>query len=431
MKYLAKKIVNSVTLSQPTKNTLWMTSEKIASAFSFIAVTSYVYKYIGPEAAGHLSLFFSVYQIIIAVSKWGGDSLIFKKASRNSLTAIKLLHATRLFRVTVFCILSLPVECYFYHSLNLEMFTLSFAVAISSFIASTDGYTVLFNAMLKSKHNVTANVVGLLVSIIFRYGVVAFTLKAGYLSLPIIFSSAIIYGLKARKMKDHFSKKDIFGRIKKRRRYVRYLINSGWGIMLSSLWIVLYTQAQSIVIYYELGSYELGIYSAALTLGTASGFFINSLITSNFVSIFAEGSFIATFKTAKLLRLVFCISICSYVFIYLFGSALIALLYGDKFQQVNDIIFLVALSAIPSFMGTISYRYIIKKSGYSYLALKSFIVCIISLPLMWLLALSFGLKGVVISNLIIEILSLTILNYAFNKKDVMKLHLVAMKVRAL
>nr|WP_309140110.1 polysaccharide biosynthesis C-terminal domain-containing protein [Pantoea bituminis] len=94
-----------------------------------------------------------------------------------------------------------------------------------------------------------------------------------------------------------------------------------------------------------------------------------------------------------------------------------------------NIIPIIIIGTMFSSLGTICYRYMIKESGYSYLAKKMILCCILTIPLSWLMISSFGINGAAYCFLTVEILSCTLLNYFFRNKTIIKMHLNIFKTR--
>ncbi|MBL7457230.1 polysaccharide biosynthesis C-terminal domain-containing protein, partial [Escherichia coli] len=82
-------------------------------------------------------------------------------------------------------------------------------------------------------------------------------------------------------------------------------------------------------------------------------------------------------------------------------------------SESYPIMLILSLSTLLSLLGTISARYIVKYSGYSYLSKKMFIVMIVSLFFNLILIRFYGIHGSASATLITELLSFTLLNYFY------------------
>lgn len=131
----------------------------------------------------------------------------------------------------------------------------------------------------------------------------------------------------------------------------------------------------------------------------------------------------------KINRLVILFSLIALGGFYLVCDFFIHLLYGDEYMDSVRIIPIIIVGTMFSSLGTICYRYIIKKSGYSYLAKKMSLCSVLTVPLSWIMISAFGINGAAYCFLIVEILSCTLLNYFFKNKKIIKMHLSIFKSR--
>ncbi|MEC5319392.1 oligosaccharide flippase family protein [Brenneria populi subsp. brevivirga] len=188
-------------------NTAWMVSEKSISIIGFFLVTAYVSKYLGPSMVGQLSYIFSIYQIVQAVAKWGGESVIFQRTSRNSDSGCRCLQASGTMRMGVLFLLAIPIEFFFYFTQDTTFFILSLAIAVSSLFNILDVYAIFYNAKLMSKYNTFTNCYGLIVNLSLRSLIVALACNPVWLALPIVINSGLPLFLRRRKYKTNHSVK--------------------------------------------------------------------------------------------------------------------------------------------------------------------------------------------------------------------------------
>lgn len=152
--------------------------------------------------------------------------------------------------------------------------------------------------------------------------------------------------------------------------------------MISTVSMTLYSRINQFTLSYFDGSYELGIYSVALTLGTAWVFIGNALAISFLSKIYSEKDDLkAQDKTSGLLSFVFIILSVFPLFFYFFGKKVILLLYGEQYVNSYGIIIILCISTVITAMGFISNRYIVRLSGYKYLSKKTLLVLGLSIPI--------------------------------------------------
>ncbi|MCL8609228.1 oligosaccharide flippase family protein [Proteus mirabilis] len=403
-------------------NSVWIIVEKLISIFGLIFITSYVAKYIGPENFGKLSYAISIFTIIQTISMLGTDTILFKRISKNKTSGIKLMLSTTKIRVILYGFISIAYITYSIYSTK-DFITIIFtiSVALAYLFLSIDHFSIFYNAILASKINVLFNIIGLIISLCIRYSIVFFELNIAYLSIPILLTTFIPYLL--RYIFFYYTYNEIKKIKRNKNVYNSYLIKAGFPISISNISIAIYAKVSQILLVTIISNYILGIFSVAYSLAYAWLFIPQAIITSYFTKIYKlkTSSDIITY-TSYLNIFIGVISIFYLFFIYYLGDIIIFNLYGYEYMESSTILFPLAITSVFSCLGIISYRYIIAFSGYSFLLKKMFITSILGVTLSYILIKDYGLKGAVISNLSIEFISLTILNYFFRKKLVQKMH---------
>lgn len=414
------------------RNAVWMMSEKIISIFGLFFVTSYVAKYIGPSLFGALSLAMAVFQIVQTVAQMGGENIIFKRVAKKVDSGVRLIRASFMLRLALYTLLAVPVVFYFWLSANVTAFVFAISVALACLFSAIDVYTIYNNSTLSSKYNAISNVIGLVTGLGVRYIIARMQLDPMLLGIPIVLTTLIpflIRRVKFRRDADHV--KPLHKEWRKNSLvYSKYMLMAGSAVMLSSISVAVYTRINLFFISEFTGSYQLGIYSVALTLATSWSFFVNSVITSYYTSIYAENDDATAMKqAAKLNRYAVIFSAFFVAFIMIFGKEIIHLLYGDEYKEAYIPVVILCFGTLLSSTGSIAYRYIIKHSGYAYLSKKMVAVFLISIPLSYFLTKYYGITGAAISVVAVEFLSLTIMNYFFNKALILKLHILTLSLK--
>ncbi|MTC70890.1 oligosaccharide flippase family protein [Providencia sp. wls1914] len=403
------------------KNAFWLISEKVISIFGLIFITSYVAVYIGPDNFGKLSFAISIFIIVQTISMLGTDTILFKRISKNSNSGIKLMLSTTKIRWTIYSLIS---ACYLtyciYFTKDPITITFTIAVSISYLFLTIDHYSIYFNATLNSKVNVLFNVIGLSISLLARYFIVLYQFDIVYLSIPIITTTLIPYTLRFILFNKRIKKPKLN---KKTNVYPAYLIKSGGAIALSNVSIAIYSKISQIFIAILVSNHALGIFTVAFTLAYAWLFLPQAIITSYFSKIYSlkrEREILIETSKLNLFTLVLCVSYV--IFIYYFGEHIILNLYGKEYSEASHLLIYLSIASTFSCLGIISYRYIVASSGYNYLSKKMILTSIIGIIISYFLILHLKIPGAIIAIFVIEIFSLTILNYFYKKQSVLRMH---------
>ena len=299
------------------------------------------------------------------------------------------------------------------------------SVCVSFYFTSIDVYMIYNDATLNSKKNTYANVVGLVISLVLRYFIAELMMPEWLLSIPIILTSLVPFCIRY-----YMAPKENVRKNRDKKKYNRYIVNTGIPLVLSTISMAIYSRVNQFTVSYFVGNYELGVYSVALTLGTTWGFVGNALAISFLSKIYAEkDNLIARNKTAGLIFGVFLLLSFFPIGFILLGKYAILYLYGEKYIDAYVLGIIVCFSTIISTLGFVTNRYIVKYSGYSYLSKKTLLILIISIPLSAVMVSIYGVIGAAYSLIIIELLSLTIMNYFYKNYLVFKMHLSVFNVR--
>lgn len=407
------------------KNALWMMSEKLITIFGLFFVTSFVAKYIGPFRFGQLALAMAIFQIVQVIAQLGCDNIIFKRVAQNTRSGLILIYSSFSVRASIYAIISIFILGGFYYEADLTNYIFLISVCIACFFTSMDVFTIYNDATLNSKFNTIANVVGLLSGLSLRYAIAFFELPAYLLGLPIILTTMIPFFLRV-----YYAPKVNNLPPRKKKKYNKYLLATGIPLVVSTVSMSLYSRLNQFSLSYFSGNYELGIYSVALTLGTAWVFIGNALSISFLSKIYSEkDNALALKKTSGLILIVFIILTIFPIFFIILGKYIIINLYGDGYLASYRILIILCFSTLISSLGFISNRYIVSLSGYQYLSRKTLLLLVLSVPISIVMVSLFGLYGAAYSVLIVEFLSLTIMNYFFRKGVVLEMHLNAFNLK--
>ena len=408
-------------------NAIWIMLEKSVNIIGLIYINSLMAKYIGPENFGKINISTSIFIFVQTLSWFGGQNIIFKRMSENTKSGIAMAIHTQNLRRIFFLVSSGSVLVYLYFFTDLIVFLFGVANCIATYYIVMDFFSIYNNTQLKSKINTITNVIGLSLALLIRYYIAHFKMPVHYFTIPIIiiplipYIMRLIYFKYTTKIKENSKVAGI---------YNRHMLYAGGALILSSLSADIYTQISSIFLTKIMSYSYLGIYSVALTIGGAWSFIVLSLVTSFFSKIYSEKNEIIVEKLLiKINRIVILLSLIALGGFYLFGGYFIHLLYGDNYMDSVNIIPIIIIGTMFSSLGTICYRYMIKESGYSYLAKKMILCCILTIPLSWVMISSFGINGAAYCFLTVEILSCTLLNYFFRNKTIIKMHLNIFKTR--
>ena len=408
-------------------NAIWIMLEKSVNIIGLIYINSLMAKYIGPDNFGKINIATSLFIFVQTLSWFGGQNIIFKRMSEKAKSGIALAMHTQNQRRFFFLLSSISVLTYLYFFTDPTVFIFGVANCIATYYIVMDFFSIYNNTQLKSKINTITNVIGLSLALLARFYISYFELPIYYFTIPIVIIPLVPYIM--RLIYFRYTTKVDDSR-KGAGMYNRHMLYTGGALILSSISADVYTQISSIFLAKMISYSNLGVYSVALTIGGAWSFVVLSLITSFFSKIYSEKNQLTVDELLnKINRIVIFLSFVVLGGFYLFGDYFIHLLYGNNYMGSVEIIPIIIIGTMFSSLGTICYRYMIKESGYNYLAKKMFLCCVLTVPFSCVMIRAFGINGAAYCFLIVEILSCTLLNYFFKNKTIIKMHLNIFKPR--
>lgn len=410
-------------------NVFWLVSEKIISIFGLFLVTSAVAKYIGPENFGKLNVSMYYFSFLQALSVWGSDIIGSKLISKYPRFGLNFLRSFNLFKVVFFLLSFLLLSLFFYVDYDSLTFYYSIAVGISSFFAILDIYYIYNEAILKSLTNVIANVFGLTLSLIIRYLIVLYKLDPIFLAVSIVAQGIIPFLIRVY----------IFNKSQRRNlklkkiniRFISYGIRTGFGLVISTVSIMIYLNIGRIILSDSNSLSALGVYSVAMVLGSTWSFLNNAVIVSLTPKLYSSNRGNSSEISSSLIFLLIVIGLLYFLFFFFFGHFILNELYGYYYLGAYKISLILILVTILSALGIVSARYIIARGGYAFEAKKAIATAIFSIIITYFFITKYGIYGAALSALLCEILSLTVFNYFFNRCELLKIHLNAFNWKVL
>lgn len=394
-----------------------MLLEKGIAFFGLIFVVSAVAKYLGPEVYGYLALAASVFAIVNVIARLGLDQVYFKAISKNQTQKdILLRNMMRLISI-IYLPLAGCVLAIFAWRVETQYVAFFIATACANYFSALDLRSIHFNALLMSKLNVIANTIGLLVSLLVRYLIVHWQLNIQWLCLPIVIMTLLPYSIRwMLDRRQNILQAQYQYQSKVFRRYRQYFIAVGLPLVISLLSVSIYLQSANFFLAALKGSHAVGIYAIASMLAGA-WYFVPTTLVMSFLSLVYQAKTDEDYlqHAARLLRYVLLITVGIITVLYLSAEYIIIWLYGEAFREAIAVFKVLLFSYFFSVIGFYFYRLTMKFSGYSFLAKKMTLTCILNLILSYVLIQHYGVLGAAYAALLTELISNLIFNLFYKK----------------
>lgn len=403
-------------------NSFWMVIEKSISLFGLLFVISAMAKYLGPESYGYLALATSIFLIVKSISQLGVDQIYFKHISKgNVLNNIFLKNAVILMAI-LYILIAFFILTFFLKKIPVEEYILFIAVAVSMLFLSIDVRTIHLDAILQSKINVICNLFGLVISLILRYLIVKYEQPIYYLSIPIIILTLFPFIIRWFVFKYKKILIEQSNNIKYFKGYSKYIFKAGIPLVISVFSINIYLQSANFMLAHFNNIESVGKYSVSMMLASSWYFLPTTFILSFLPKIYAaKNNNEYLIESAKILRYLILVVFFIIVIFYFSSDYVVLALYGSSYLDSIFPLKVLLISNFFSIIGFFFYRLIVKFSGYSFLAKKMLVTCILNLILAYFLVKEFGLLGAAFASLITEFISNFIFNLFYRKIQLIRI----------
>lgn len=410
-------------LTKSRKNYLWLIAEKSVGVAGVFFINALVAKYVGAAIIGQIAIAVAVFQVVQVAGLFGSDVFLYKRVTLNFGGGLQLMSPILLIRNVIYIVLSILAIFFLSVKMDSTGILLSISVCIAYYFYTVDTFSTINESLLNSKVNAIANVIGLLIGLISRTLMVHYKVPNVFFGVPLIIISSVPYFLKVYIFR--FQKGiNTTSNTKKFRKRLVYLCQAGSLLFFPAIITAIYPRLNVILIYYQYGDEQAGIYSVSQMIATSWSFVLLSLLTSCLPALFKERNEMQIIKVAARLHLQIIFLAMPVIFIVLVSvEHLIMYLYGGKFEEAILPCEILCFSILLSTLGLASSKVILKFSGYKFILFKTVFVLILCTLLSFLLSSKFGLVGAACAIVITEFFSLTVINYLFRQGVVLLVHI--------
>ena len=401
-------------------NTSWLLAERIIRMGVLLFVGIYVARYLGPERYGLLSYSNSFVGIFTAIALLGLDGIVVRELVKTPENKDKILGTSFLLKVmgTLFMWLMILVALFFTKN-DLLTNTLIAIIAFSVIFQVFNVIDFNFQAEVKSKYVVHAQFVQLLVTSVAKIILVVKEMPLIWFASvfcldAIIFAVGLVYTYSFNRGKIYFWKWDS--------KYAKALLIESWPLMFSYMSYLIYAKIDRVMIKEMMDEYSVGIYSAAYVLYEAP-LFISLMLAKSIYPLLVQYYHDNKDKLFNFYTILSSyMTLLSYMivlFFYIFHEELIQLTFGDDYKNSSRILVLLSFGLIPMFNAFLRSSYITISGNQKIILYTSLFSSIFNVILNYFLINEFGVQGAVYSTVITQILSLIVLNAAFNETKVL------------
>lgn len=398
--------------------------DKVMKLGGLFLISSIIGRSLGPEALGNYSYLMSALAILVTITCGGTDIIAAKNFSENysSFKTVKNIVAIRV----ILLIAALPLLFYFISTKE----NLSYIIAISLYavfniINLTDAYFIS-----KGRSHILFAISCLIVIpfllvkliLIDYYQSIYFKFYADVAEAALLIVFFLVYIFFANKKNALSLNKELD---------IKTIITASAPLWLNSIFVIFYTKIDQIILGHEIGSSELGKYSASIQIASIIMIPASALMSSALPKLIAKkmaSQFEYDEAIKKLTKFVIIGSVCWYLILYIFSEFFIILVFGEKFQEIGNYILLYSIATTFNCLGMIAGQWALVEKYYWFPLRRSFVGLVVSLLLNLILIPVYGVVGACIAAIVCSIVTNFLLYGLDTKgKQIFKLQILSIK----
>ena len=406
-----KSIKNNPNIMKYIKNSSWLLLEKVFRFGIGFFVSIWIIRYLGPNDFGILSYIQSILSILSVFVGLGLDGIVLREIVKSTNNRY-IIFSTALFLRFVSSLIIILFIYILQHFIleDTQKYYLLFILSLSLVFEAFSILKVSFQEKILSKYEVFSNLLSL-------------TLGAG-LKVCFLYSEAdLIYFIYAIVFEKFIYATTLFyfyQKIEKRLNFDfdvkigKNLLQNSWPLILSTLSYIVYTRTDQIMIEHFLGSYEVGIYSAAVRLYELP-FIITTIISGTLTPLLYKkynenkNEFFAL--TLKILSYMSLLAYIIIAFYWIFGKDIILLLFGEKYLESYNVLIILSVIILIQFVSFLRSSYLILINQQKLFFYIGIVLSLSNIIINYFLIPVYGIMGAIYATLIVRIISLFVYSF--------------------
>ncbi|MDD5458724.1 MAG: flippase [Phycisphaerae bacterium] len=381
-------------------NTSWLLAEKIFRLSVTFVVWAFVIRYLGPERFGLLSFAASFVGLFAGFSAIASDGIIIRELVRDPQNTNRLLGTAfvmKLFGALIVFVLVFTTALLMGNDSLTNV--LIFVIALGLMFQSFNIVDCYFQALVKSKYAVYAQILQLFLSSITKLLLVHFNASLIWFAV-VTAADSLIIGLGLL-----WFYRTQSGRVQAWRfdpMTARNLIKDSWPLFLSGLVISVYMKIDQVMIREMLTDRAVGIYAVAVRL-SESWYFIPMVITASLFPAIINAKKVNEdvyyHRLQKLYNLHSRLAVAIAVPTTFLSTYIIVWIFGKEFSEAGIVLAVHIWSAIFVFMGFINGKWILAENLGLLAFWRSLSGAILNVVLNLILIPYFGILGAAVATL--------------------------------
>ena len=380
-------------------NTSWLLADNVLRIFLGILVNTYVARYLGPFQFGKLTFALAIVAIFSILADMGLRLVVVRELLKEPEKRDEILASAFLLKIcggTIAALLSMTA-IFFLRPLDESSRGIMGILTLMYIFSAFDVIELWFQSQVRAKYIVLARTAAFILISAIRILIIwikaPLVIFASTYSLEtILIATGLLwnYGKQEKKM--------FFLSFKKERAYE--LMGFSWPVLLAAFVIYFQVYIDQIMLGQIVGDAEVGQFSAAF----------NIIMTMDLVSLAVLNTISPMIMKGKLIdkdiyagrliksyRIMFCLFLIIGIPLFVFGPAVVNILYGSAFHQAGIILSLLSIRILFFNFSAVKYQFLMVENLFLYCFCANIIGALIKVVLNFYLIAPFKSIGVICS----------------------------------
>ena len=351
------------------KNSFWLIYDKVFRLLGIVVFNLLLTNYLGASFTGEYHFIVAFGYIFYAISLFGLDAQLMNELIVKKYSEQKLLVNSVIIRFLLGCMLYLLLLAiaYFFNGYSDVNLNLLLVIGIQLFFQPFQVLATFFDTKVESKKPVIIRNIAISFSVILRILLVIYYPDLRLILLAYIlepFLEGLILFLFFQKKNYQLSLNDYDIKVSK------YLLGKSWPLAFSSIFYVLYSKSDQVMLGFMVDRAEVGNYSLAVRFSELSYFIPVAFIKSIFPSLVqARENKEEYYKVLqKYMNWMFRFSLAIAIIMLFIPNELFIYILGDDMIDVGPSFKVLMFGAVFVYMGNLSHVWYIAE-GYQKLSL--------------------------------------------------------------
>lgn len=398
-------------------NNGWLLLDKVFRMGVGMLLGVWIARYLGPESYGKLNYVIAYVALVGSFTSLGQDGIVVRELINEKRNTDEIISTAFIMQfvaglvaylMSIFLILFLRPN-------QTDIFWMVVLVGFTLILRAMGVIKYWYEAQVQSKYIVWIEgflfliFSGLRVMLILEnFGVFAFVWLGVFESIINLFAYYVLFRYHESPLSIRHS----------RWNRAKILLKNGWMLLLSGLAVILYMRIDQIMIGQMMSDDAVGVYTAAVKISEVWYFIPMTIVSSIFPAILNAKQFDQNLYMDRLRLLhsfMFILSIMIAIPMSFLSDSIIALLFGDRFNEASVVLSIHIWAGVFVFLGVASSRYYLTENLQRGELYKSLLGCFVNVVLNYLLIPIYGIKGAAIATVISQFVASVLFNFLFKR----------------